>query len=317
MSPAPIALFTYCRPEHTRRTLESLRANSLAASSDLIVFCDGAKTEKHEAGVAAVRKLVAKIRGFASVQIVERPRNLGLAASISDGVSQVCQQHGRVIVVEDDLILAPQFLTFLNRGLDEFEEHERIFQISGYMYPGDYGPPDAVLLPIVESWGWGTWQRAWSHFDPTLGGLPAIAADRELKQRFNVNGTYDYFSMAEQQLRGEIDSWAIRWYASVFMRNGLVLYPRQTLVQNGGLDGTGTHTHFEPHLIGPMWEPTTAVSKLRLPSKINLDGDALLKVERQLKKMRPGLAARGLHSLVQAIRRFQEGMRRWTAGQPQ
>ena len=136
---APVALFVHRRPEHTRRALDSLRACHEARDSDLIVFADAAKTPEHTDGVRAVRELVAGITGFRSVEIVAREQNRGLAGSISDGVTRLCRDHGRVIVVEDDLVVAPQFLGFLNRGLNVYANTPNVYQISGYMFPGDFG----------------------------------------------------------------------------------------------------------------------------------------------------------------------------------
>jgi len=100
---------------------------------------------------------------------------------------------------------------------------------------------DAVFLPFTTSWGWATWQRAWKNFDPEMSAFAEIASNGTLRRRFDLDGSYPYFSMLKKQKAGLIDSWAIRWYLSVFMRSGLALYPRQSLVQNEGFDGSGTH----------------------------------------------------------------------------
>src|SRR5690348_17752623 len=106
---APIALFVYNRPEHTRRTVEALRHNRLAGHSRLDVFADGPKVPG-DANVAAVRAYIRGIDGFASVSIHEREANAGLARSIIDGVTRVCEECDRVIVLEDDMVTTPWFL---------------------------------------------------------------------------------------------------------------------------------------------------------------------------------------------------------------
>lgn len=115
---APIVLFVCNRLEHTRRTLSVLAANPLAAESDLTIYADGPKKPEHQGSVHAVRHLLRTASGFKSIEIVEREANLGLANSIISGVSEVCAASGRAIVVEDDLIVSPDFLTFLNAGLN-------------------------------------------------------------------------------------------------------------------------------------------------------------------------------------------------------
>lgn len=242
MKLAPIALFVYNRPEHTRKTVEALKKNSLAKDSDLIIFSDAPKNPEAAAAVRDVREYILQIDGFKTVKIIERDKNWGLANSIIDGVTSVVNAHGRIIVLEDDLIVTLYFLDFMNRSLEKYQDEQQVIQVSGYMYPVKVDiEEDALFLPLCTSWGWATWQRAWQLFDPDAKGYVLVKADRALRKRFNLDGAYDYFAMLEDQLAGRIDSWAIRWYLSTFLFEGLTLYPKQSLVFNTGLDGSGTH----------------------------------------------------------------------------
>jgi hypothetical protein len=243
MAPAPIALFTYNRPAHTRQAVAALRANPLAALSELHVFSDGPKTQEAAASVREVRAYLRAIDGFASVKVYERERNFGLANSVIDGVTRLCDTSGRVIVVEDDLLVAPGFLTYLNAALDRYRDEPRVMQISAHMFPVDVPiVDDAFFLPFISSWGWATWNRAWQKFDPVASGYALLKSDRERRRAFDMDGAYEYFSMLESQLEGKVDSWAIRWNLSVFMNDGMVLYPKKSLVENKGFDGSGIHT---------------------------------------------------------------------------
>lgn len=246
MTLAPIALFVYNRPEHTRETVEALCANPLAASSDLHIFSDAPRTLDVTARVREVREYLTTIGGFASVKVTERDHNFGLAASVIDGVTRLCEAHGRVIVVEDDLRVAPGFLTYLNAALDRYRDETAVMQISAHMFPVDVPVrEDAFFLPFISSWGWATWSRAWEKFDPVASAYMQLKADARRRRAFNMDGAYDYFSMLEAQLEGRVDSWAIRWNLSVFMNDGLVLYPKKSLVENMGFDGSGVHTRGE------------------------------------------------------------------------
>ncbi|MEO8842382.1 MAG: methyltransferase domain-containing protein [Kofleriaceae bacterium] len=240
MGLAPIALFVYRRPEHTRHTLEALRACPELERSSLHIYCDGAKTPDDMTTVRETRRIARALAPAAT--FVERDHNFGLARSIIEGTTELCERHGKVIVVEDDLDVAPDFLRFLNAGLDRYADDERVLQVSGYQFP--VSPPlapRALFLSFPTSWGWATWQRAWRHFDADAKGYDRLAADPALRHRFDLEGSYPYFEMLERQRRGEVDSWAIRWHLSVFERDGLVLYPGRSLVANTGFDGSGTH----------------------------------------------------------------------------
>ena len=240
--PAPVVLFAYNRPDHTRQTVDALRRNTLAMTTDLIAFSDGPRAAEDMSRVLEVRRYLKSVDGFRSVTVHERGSNFGLAASVIDGVTRVCEDAGQIIVVEDDLVVSPHFLDFMNTALRRYSNDAEVMQISGYMFPVDMGSEtDSFFLPFTTSWGWGTWQRAWAAFDPLMSGFDALSGDLRLRKAFDLDGAYDYFGMLRRQRRGDADSWAIRWYLSVFMRKGLTLYPAKTLVQNIGFDGSGMH----------------------------------------------------------------------------
>jgi hypothetical protein len=296
---APIVLFVYNRPEHTRRTLAALAANPLAVESDLIIYADGAKRPEHQASVRAVRDLIRTTGGFKSIEIVGRESNRGLAKSVIAGVSEVCAARGRVIVVEDDLVVAPDFLTFLNAGLERYADEPNVFQVSGYMFPVVTGSPSGGLfLPLISCWGWGTWQRAWSQFDPTAAGYARLVDDLDLRDRFNLHGNYDYFGMLRDQIEGRVDSWGVRWLLSVFLKGGVVLYPRRSLVQNVGIDGTGTHGMGAGGLQGDLCiEPGAASCYGEWPPDITIDTNALDRVKHVLSGSRS-------HPVVRIVKRL-------------
>lgn len=243
-SPAPVALFVYNRPLHTRLTVEALARNELADKSNLFVFCDSAKSDRDRTAVNEVREYVGSITGFQSVTVVQREENLGLAQSIITGVTQIINSHSRIIVLEDDLVTSPYFLRFMNDALDRYEKEERVMHITGYMYP----IPEVAALngPFfyreAHSWGWGTWKRAWDTFEPDPGKLLSRIRKSGMVHEFDIQGSAQFCLLLKYQSASYVDSWMIRWYASVFLQNGLCLFPARSLVSNIGNDGSGTHT---------------------------------------------------------------------------
>jgi len=242
VSHAPVALFVYTRPDYTKQTVEALAANTLATDTPLHIFSDAPKSDAAYQSVEAVRSYIRTITGFKSVTIVERDTNFGLARSIIDGVTSLCEQYGRVIVVEDDLITSSRFLSYMNDALAFYEHDALVMQISGHIanVPEFSKRAEGLFVPFITSWGWGTWNRAWKQFDPTGRGWEQIRDDSVLRKRFNLNDHFDYATMLQMQLDGKIDSWAIRWYLSVFMKGGLALFPPRSFVRNIGF-ASGTH----------------------------------------------------------------------------
>lgn len=242
---APICLFTYNRPSHTRRTVEALLANEGAEQTDLIIFSDHPKTSADDNLVEQVREYLKTISGFHNVTICERSINFGLAKSIISGVSETIQNYGKAIVVEDDILTSPYFLSFMNSALDVYEMDDRVISIHGYVYPTEVEFTTPFFLRGADCWGWATWKRGWQLFNPDGAQLHAQLNARKLFAEFDFNGAYPYGQMLKDQTLGRNNSWAVRWYASAFLADKLTLYPGRSLVHNIGNDGTGTHSKMD------------------------------------------------------------------------
>ena len=243
---APIALFVYNRPDHTRRTLKFLQANFIAEESRLFIYADAAKTPQEEEAVQEVLAIINAAEGFKSVKIIKQEHNLGLAQSIIKGVSQLVNEYGKVIVFEDDLLSSPYTLEYFNEALDIYQNETKLMHISAYMYPlaGADDLPETFLYRAVHSWGWATWKRAWDHFNPDIDHLIS-QFDQEKTHAFSIEGKMNFWKQMKDFKAGKNNSWAIRWYASVFLNQGLSLNPAKSLIHNIGHDGTGIHSNIE------------------------------------------------------------------------
>ncbi|HJC94516.1 MAG TPA: glycosyltransferase [Candidatus Phocaeicola excrementigallinarum] len=238
---APILLFVYNRPEHTRRVIESLKANAEAADSELFIYADQARSETDIQQVSEVRRLIRSTDGFKQVTVIEREKNWGLARNVIDGVTTQVNAHGRVIVLEDDLVVAPHFLRFMNDALEMYKNEEKVGHIQACDFTKDPSLPDTFLIRWTGSWGWATWERAWKHFNPDGKELLSRLEERHLTRYFDFNGNYPFTRMLRRQIAGKNNSWAIRWNASLFLDGILSLNVGKSLVQNTGFDGSGTN----------------------------------------------------------------------------
>ncbi|MBU1980655.1 MAG: glycosyltransferase [Gammaproteobacteria bacterium] len=238
---APVVLFVYNRVEHTRQVIDALKCNSEAKNTPLIVFSDGPKSPADLDSVSAVRNLIRMIDGFDRVDIILRDQNLGLANSIISGVTYVIERFGRVIVLEDDLIVSPYFLRYMNDALDRYENQLEVVSVHGYSYPVSEKLPETFFIRGADCWGWGTWKRGWEIFEPDGKKLLAELERTGLAHKFNYDGVYSFTGMLKDQIAGRNNSWAIRWHASAFLSNRLTLYPGRSLVKNIGFDSSGTH----------------------------------------------------------------------------
>lgn len=259
---APILLFVYNRPLHTRRCIESLLGNDLAAQSHLFIYSDGAKNVEQSEAVEEVRQLVKKVVGFASVTLIEREENWGLARNIIDGVSTQIARFGRVIVLEDDLVVSPYFLKFMNEALEVYADEPKVGHIQACDFTQEPSLPDLFLIKWTGSWGWATWDRAWKLFNPNGQELLNRLEEHRLTKRFDFDGAYRFTRMLRRQVAGKNNSWAIRWNASLFLADVLSLNVGRSLVQNTGFDGSGTHCGNDGLYASTLWEKPLPVAKL-------------------------------------------------------
>lgn len=244
MNYAPIVIFTYRR--RIDKTIQSLLNNDLSKNHELFIFSDGFKTDIDRQDVIEVRKSLQTITGFKSIKIIKSKTNKGLANSIIDGVTQILEKYKNVIVIEDDLIVSNDFLTYMNGTLNFYEDEKSIWSISGY------GPnlpclneytEDLYLSVRASSWGWATWKDRWDTIDWEVKEFNRLAQNKQLQNSFDRGGN-DMFKMLELQMLHKIDSWAIRWCFNQFQQNKYTVYPKKSKVINDGFgDNLGAHNN--------------------------------------------------------------------------
>lgn len=238
---APVVLFVYNRLTHTILTVEALQKNFGARESVLYIFSDGPRSIADEKNVAEVRNYIRGLSGFADIIIAERESNLGLARSITIGVTEIISMYGRVVVLEDDIVTSPYFLTYMNDALLKYQYNDKVMHVAGYMFPiKPTGLRETFFYRNSSCWGWGTWKRSWDKMENDALLLKSKFTV-EMKHRFNIDGFYDSWGILERHCRGEADSWDIMWYASVFLSDGMCLHPSRSMTKNIGHDGSGIH----------------------------------------------------------------------------
>ncbi|NDG27534.1 MAG: glycosyltransferase family 2 protein, partial [Proteobacteria bacterium] len=259
-----------------------------ATELPIYFFCDGPRNSADQPGVAAVRELIHSERRFEKKWVIEQDHNQGLAASIISGVTYVLERFSQVIVLEDDIEVAPDFLPFILEGLSRYEKDERVASICGYMYPiSPSGLPESFFMLGADCWGWATWKRSWQHFEADGSILLKNLKHQKLSWKFDLEGSYPYSKMLKNQTTGKNQSWAIRWHASTYLRNMLTLFPAISLVKNTGFDGSGTHC--EKENTKESWDPFWFCKKPSLPDDVGPNREAELRVSRYQRNRLPFL----------------------------
>jgi hypothetical protein len=240
--PAPIALFVYNRPDHTKRTLDALCKNELADKSEIFIFSDGPKEESDIEKISSVRGLIESLKTFKKINLIKRSENIGLAKSVVQGVNQVLDYYEEIIVLEDDIITSPYFLFNVNTALEKYRDEEIISAISGYTFPHNVKLPDLFCLFFPAVWGWATWKRCWEFFEENGQKLIDSLKEKNLCNKLNHNNSYPYTIMLEDEVKGIVDSWGIKWYASCVLYEKFTLMFDESLTKNIGHDNSGVHS---------------------------------------------------------------------------
>jgi hypothetical protein len=239
---APIVLFTFNRPKHLKATVEALLKCPEAKKSCLVIYCDGPRNSLDWNDVSEVRKYSEKITGFNNVEIIMKDINYGLSKSVIAGVTEQLSFHDKAIILEDDLIVSPYFLKYMNEALSLYASDNNVASIHGYMYPVVSKLPSTFFLRGADCWGWATWANRWVSFEKNGSYLLKELKEQKLIYEFDMDGAYLYSRMLQDQISGRNDSWAVRWHASCFLKGLLTLYPNASLVFNAGNDSSGTNT---------------------------------------------------------------------------
>ena len=129
----------------------------------------------------------------------------------------------------------------MNEALETYKDEPRVGHIQACDFTKEPTLPDTFLIKWTGSWGWATWDRAWKHFNPNGKELLQELEARKLTYTFDFNGKYGFTRMLRRQIAGQNNSWAIRWNASLFLKDIFSLNVGRSLVQNEGFDGSGTN----------------------------------------------------------------------------
>ena len=245
---APIALFVYRRTSLVEKVIEALASNKEALNSNLTIFSDGAKGNGDESDVIAMRKYLSTIIGFNSVTVITRDKNLGLAESFIQGISEMLRANNCAIFVEEDNLVSSVFLSYMNSALRVYEYEKKVICITGYSFPIKKVGKKGYFMKGAQTWTMGTWAPKWQLFNSDSVKLMKQVNSKNLKQQLNLYGT-NYYSMLSRQIEGKIDSWGVRWMVSAICENMYCFYPPIAFCRNIGNTLYATHARSDDLLL--------------------------------------------------------------------
>lgn len=238
----PVALFAFNRPKHIDQTLSALAKCNNAANYELHIFIDKG-IGKNVIPNQEVFDICSEFDWPNKKFIIIRDENMGLAKNIQSGIEQVFQNHNSIIVIEDDVVVSKHFLDFMLKGLNLYQSETKVMHINGYIpnikYKNLLG--DTFFTETMYCWGWATWRDRWATFNPSAADILEKVNSSERADTFGHFGHSNFKAQLIANTQGKLNTWAIKWYSSIFLHKGVCLTPNESLVENIGIDGTGVH----------------------------------------------------------------------------
>ena len=243
---APIVLFGFNRPYHTKLSLESLSNNKESNESDLVVFIDGPKSNSQSHLINNVENVVNSYKNsFKSIVIYKSEKNLGSACNLRSGITKIFNTYNKAIFIEDDIVVSNYFLEYMNHALIKYEDDKNVWHINGFNFPIKSENNNCYFSRAMFCWGWSTWKNRWhKHIENPLSHDPFYLKNlfnKSMLKELDLNGNVKFFSsQIKNNCKGKI-TWAIFWYAFIYCNKGLCLTPYFSLTRNIGHDGSGLH----------------------------------------------------------------------------
>ena len=250
MKLAPIALITYNRSNTLLKTINSLKKNKLIKKTDLYIFSDGPKNNIiDKKKVKKVRDIIKNLKNINIKKIILHKKNIGVKKNIISSVNYVLKKNSKIIVIEDDLILSPAFLNFMNTSLDYIKSSNKIWHVSGWNYPiseNQKYKADFFLWSNMNCWGWGTHKKYWKKLILDEDFFIKNFSNDDIK-KFDMHGKLKNWVQLKKNKQKIIKTWAIFWNATIFWNKGLCLNPVLSYTKNIGFDENSTHTKKKYH----------------------------------------------------------------------
>jgi len=318
---APIILFTYNRPKHTAQVLESLKANPLAKHSEIFIFADAQKTgatKEQIDKVAKTRTLLKNLQSqnlknhhFKRVEIILQSHNLGLCDSIISGVSRIMREYGRAIVLEDDIVVSPRFLDFMNAGLEKYANEPKVWSINAWNYPIDSSDlEDSFFWRVPHCWGWGSWGDRWNLFKRDISWVMENFNKNDISH-INLENYARFYDDFLLNAKGKIKSWAIFNYLICYKHRGLNLTPKIPYIRQIGFDGSGVHCGaLNEDIYNAKTLNTTF--PITFPRYIEESRIALTRIQKFHSNLKKPLITRAKNKAMKIAKMFSGGGERYT-----
>lgn len=252
---APVIIPTLCRYEHFKRCVESLQRNPWAKDTDLYIGLDYPAKEGHYEGYEKIKAyLEGGICGFANVFILKQDKNQGSLKNTELLRLAAAEKHDRFIFSEDDNEFSANFLEYMNKCLDQYEEDENVLAVAGYKYPFRSDRIKGTVFTsnvYFAAFGYGSWNRKMmkAQEEMTIELFRARYKSLKFMRCFYRQGVNQYCNFVKAMLGyipGLIEGdrvlpYDLAYGCYMIAQGKKMIFPAVSKVKNWGYDGSGEH----------------------------------------------------------------------------
>lgn len=242
----PILISVYDRLEHFKSCIESLQNNAISNNTIIYIASDAAKDNHSKEKIQNVRKYIKTISGFKEVILLDWDENKGQSRSIKDARDLIFQKYDGYIFLEDDNVVSPYFLDYMNYNLNYWKDDRRILYVCGYMYPINFTSNyDSVFLKEYNAWGVGVWKNKF--IDVHLLDSDFFMNNPENLKLMKMFSNTSYYILMSDLFYQKNYADGRRAFTLIY-KDAYSIFPRKSLVKNIGQDGSGLHSGTNKYL---------------------------------------------------------------------
>ena len=241
---APVFIPTLNRDVHLKRCVDSFARCTHADKTDLYIALDYPAKETHYEGYNKIKEFLKTIIAFKSVNIIERRENYGAEKNFNEGLTYIFRNYDRVIPSEDDNEFSPNFLDYINKGLERFKDDSNVLAICGHR-PLIYISPNYeynyYFAKGFSPWGFGLWREKNKLWLRTPEDLKRFVSNSTLKNSLKYYHERLYYDTLHyiKENKNMIGDGAIALHLIEYDK--YCVYPTIAKSRNHGHDGSGVH----------------------------------------------------------------------------
>lgn len=246
----PVLFIVYNRIRQAEKVFAAIRD---AQPSFLLISADGPKNNASDLDLANIEKcqLLAKQVDWPCTLITDFSiKNLGARVNVLRSINSFFNYVDFGIILEDDVLPSTSFFKFCAYALETYKDDYNIFHINGCNFQDGkkVGDGSYYFSRYPHGWGWATWRRAWSGYDPDILKLSLLKETNQIYDAAWNRNSAKYFLKAFMDTKsGKIDSWDYQWLFYLWINNGLCINPNANLVSLIGFNNDSTNCKDPSH----------------------------------------------------------------------